>query len=92
METKSDELEQNVGVIWHIVIVERRRLVGYDCSVLCCEVGEVFGANCRLDKDDDAMFCVEDIVEAIYIDEYGAGILFLGGIEDESVWTRTEIW
>ena len=35
---------------------------------------------------------MEDIVEPIYVDEDGAGILSLGGVEDISVWTRTEVW
>lgn len=92
MEAESHELEENFGVIGDIVVVEWRRLIGYDCSVLCCKAGEVFGFDCRLDEDYDSMFRVEYTVESIYVDEDGAGVLCLGGIEDVSIWTWTEIW
>lgn len=70
MEAESDQLEENVGVVWFIVVVERRRFVRDDCSILSCEEGEIFGANCRLDKDYNPLLGVKDIVEAMYVDKY----------------------
>ena len=92
MEAESDELEENVSVIRNIVIIERRRLIGYDRSVLCCEAGEIFGANCRLDEDYDSVLGVKDVVETIDVDEHRASVLCLGGIEDVSIWTKTQSW
>lgn len=92
MEAESDELQENVRVVRFIVVKERRRLVGYDCSILCCEARQIIGAKCRLDEYYYSLFRVKDIVEAIDVDEYGAGVLCLGGIEDVSVSTWTEIW
>ena len=87
MEAESNELEKNVGIIGDRIIKERRRLIGNDRSVQCCEARKVFGAKCRFDEDYDSVFRVKDIVEAIYVDEYGAGVLWLGSIEHISVWT-----
>ena len=92
MKAESDELEENVGVVWSSVIVKRRRLVRYDGSVLGREVGQVFRAERRLDEDDDSVFRVKDVLEAVYVDEYGAGVLCPSSIEDVSVGRETEIW
>lgn len=91
MKTECDKFEQNVGVIGKYVVIEYWRLVRYDCSILCRETGEMFGTNCRLDEDYDSMLRVKSTLEAFYVDEYGAGILCVGGIKNVSIWTCFEI-
>lgn len=44
-----------------------------------------------LDDDYDSVLRMEDIVETIYINEDGAGILGLGGIEDVRIGAGSEI-
>ena len=87
MEAECNELEKNIGIIGDRIIEERRRLIGNDGRVPCCEAREVLGAKGRFDEDYDSVFGVKDIVEAIYVDEYGAGVVWPGSIEDISVWT-----
>ena len=91
MESERDKFEQNVGVIRDVVVLEWWRLVRYDGSILCRETGEVFGINRRLDEDYDSMLRVKDAVETLYVDEYGAGVLCPGGIENVSIRTWIEI-
>ena len=85
MKAESDELEQNVCIIRAMVVMQWWRLVGYHRCILCCEAGQVLGAEGRLDEHYDSVFCVKDAVKAIYVDEYGAGILCPSSIENVSI-------